>query len=160
VLTSDDLHLFNEGRHIRLYDRSDSTPVNDGVYFATWAPDALTGSVFGEFNDWQKFEHQLTPIADSGIWEGVVPGVVHGDAYKYHVLPRSGGEGVDKADPFATYRETPPETASRVWELDYNWADDEWMYSRDGAPGTMRQSRSTRCISDRGNGIRTTRTGR
>ena len=37
---------------------------------------------------------------------------------------------VDKGDPFAFYWETPPKTASVVWDLDYQWNDGEWMKNR------------------------------
>ncbi len=135
-LSDDDRHLFNEGRHTRLYhalgahvDEQDGRP---GVNFAVWAPDASGVSVFGQFNEWGKGDHQLWPVGSTGIWEGFVEGVGHGDAYKYEVVPRAGGPAKDKADPFATYAETPPSTASRVWALDYDWADDDWMETRGG----------------------------
>ena len=38
-----------------------------------------------------------------------------------------GGYRVDKADPFAFRAEAPPRTASVVWDLDYDWGDDDWM---------------------------------
>ncbi len=72
----------------------------------------------------------LQPRGSSGIWEGFVPNVRPGDAYKYHVVSRYHGYEVDKADPFAFHAETPPHTASIVWNLDYEWQDQEWMASR------------------------------
>ncbi len=132
LLKSEDLHLFNEGRHTRLYERLGCTltEAGDAAYFAIWAPDASAVSVFGEFNHWGKAEHDLSRVGESGLWEGVVDGVGHGDAYKFHIKPRDGKRGFNKADPFAAYTETPPETASRVWALNYVWSDDEWMSSR------------------------------
>lgn len=130
LLTADDLHLFNEGRHTRLYDKLGSREVAGGVYFAVWAPDAVSVAVFGEFNGWKKDEHFLYPVGESGIWDGLVADLRVGSAYKYHVVSRLTGQGYDKADPFADYSETPPETASRVWSLDYSWKDDAWMAQR------------------------------
>jgi 1,4-alpha-glucan branching enzyme len=37
---------------------------------------------------------------------------------------------VDKADPFGIYNETPPETGSIVWDLEYTWNDQAWMAKR------------------------------
>ena len=37
---------------------------------------------------------------------------------------------VNKADPYAFYNEMPPRTASIVWDIDYQWNDDEWMRTR------------------------------
>ncbi len=35
-----------------------------------------------------------------------------------------------RADPFAMFAELPPATASRLWNLDYQWQDGAWMSSR------------------------------
>src|SRR3569623_280712 len=37
---------------------------------------------------------------------------------------------VDKGDPYALLWERPPKTASRVWKLDYEWSDGDWMTER------------------------------
>ena len=134
LLTDHDLYLFNEGSHLKLYERLGShTRVVDGTEgtnFAVWAPDAEKVYVMGAFNGWNKTSHPLYPRGQSGIWEGFVPQVGQGDAYKYHVESRYHGYKVDKADPFAFHAETPPHTASIVWNLDYEWHDQEWMKSR------------------------------
>jgi len=134
LLTDHDLYLFNEGSHLKLYERLGShTRVVDGTEgtnFAVWAPDAEKVYVMGSFNGWNKTGHQLYPRGQSGIWEGFVPHVRHGDPYKYHVVSRYHGYRVDKADPFAFHAETPPKTASIVWNLDYEWHDQDWMSSR------------------------------
>jgi 1,4-alpha-glucan branching enzyme len=49
--------------------------------------------------------------------------------YKYRIVSRD-GKSADKGDPYAFYWETPPLTASRVWELDYVWNDADWMAQR------------------------------
>src|SRR4029453_17897143 len=64
------------------------------------------------------------------IWEAYVPGVKQGDCYKYRIVSRYNGYEVDKSDPYAFHSETPPRTASRVWPLDYDWGDNEWMRLR------------------------------
>ncbi|MBI3872463.1 MAG: 1,4-alpha-glucan branching protein GlgB [candidate division Zixibacteria bacterium] len=134
LLSADDLYLFNEGTHERLYDKLGAHPIRSGTqpgtHFAVWAPDAEQVSVIGDFNGWDKSRHQLSPREQSGIWEGFVPDLGHGDIYKYHVRSRYHGHCIDKADPFAICGELPPRTASRVWNLGYLWQDDAWMAHR------------------------------
>jgi len=134
LLGEQDLYLFNQGTHDRMYRKLGShlTSVDgrDGVAFAVWAPNAETVTVMGEFNGWDKASHPLRAIEASGIWHGFVPGLEHGAAYKYHVRSRLGGHAVDKADPFAFRHETPPRTGSTVWDLDYEWGDEAWMRDR------------------------------
>jgi len=65
----------------------------------------------------------------SGIWEGFIPGVPKGEAYKYHIKGYKGGS-LDKGDPYAWFWEMRPFTASITWELDYPWKDGEWMEKR------------------------------
>lgn len=133
-MTADDLHLFNEGRHFHLFEKLGSHPVTAGgtagCYFAVFAPDAERVSVMGDFNTWDKTSHPLRPQGRSGIWEGFVPGVGVGAAYKYHIASRYGGYRVDKADPFAFSHELPPGTSSMVADLDFDWTDSEWMAAR------------------------------
>ena len=134
LLTDHDLYLFNEGSHFRLYDKLGARVVThagtSGTYFAVWAPNAEQVSVIGDFNGWDKRRHRLSPKGQSGIWEGFFPGVGKGTLFKYHIVSRFNGYRVDKADPFSIFNETPPKTASIVWDLDYHWGDHEWMASR------------------------------
>jgi 1,4-alpha-glucan branching enzyme len=134
LLTDFDIHLFRSGKHYKLYEKLGAHPVTfndtDGTYFAVWAPNATSISVIGYFNNWQPGHHYLHPRWDgSGIWEGFFPGVGHGEAYKYAIHSNT-GEYVEKADPFAFYAETPPKTASIVWESKYDWKDQEWLEAR------------------------------
>jgi 1,4-alpha-glucan branching enzyme len=134
MLSPDDLHLFNEGTHYRLYEKLGSHPCRvdgmDGTYFAVWAPNAEQIHVIGDFNDWNSADAALAPRADSGIWEGFIPGVGQGALYKYRVFSRFSGYRADKSDPFAKATELPPSTASKVWDLEYQWNDGEWMNHR------------------------------
>ncbi len=135
LLTEEDLYLFNEGSHSRLYRKLGAHPLaaddgTRGVAFAVWAPRARTVSVMGDFNGWAKDAHPLSARGSSGIWEGFVPGVEPGARYKYHIVSHERGYTVDKADPIGFRHEEPPQTASVVWELEHDWADDRWMASR------------------------------
>jgi 1,4-alpha-glucan branching enzyme len=133
-ITEQDVYLFRAGRHSRLYEVLGAQPVADGevqgTRFAVWAPNARAVSVIGGFNGWRADAHVLHRRDDgSGIWEGFLPGVGHGEPYKYHV---DSGRGftADRGDPFARYWEVPPNTASRVWRLDYAWGDAAWVDAR------------------------------
>jgi 1,4-alpha-glucan branching enzyme len=134
MLSNDDLFLFNEGSHYRLYEKLGAHLITvdgvEGTYFAVWAPDAKQVSVMGEFNGWDKSSHPLRPKEQSGIWEGFIPGVAKGIIYKYYLVSHRRGYRVEKADPFAFHAETPPKTASIAWNLDYSWGDRAWMEKR------------------------------
>jgi 1,4-alpha-glucan branching enzyme len=130
LITGGDLHLFNEGTHYRLYDKFGSHLVEDGTYFAVWAPAAERVTVIGDFNGWNNDSHSLAPRENSGVWEAIVPVAPKGSKYKYHIVSRYGGYRVDKADPFAVHAEMPPYTGSIVWDLDYPWGDRQWMSER------------------------------
>ena len=140
LLGEQDVFLFKEGTHGRLADKLGAHAVNKdgrpGVQFALWAPNAAAVSVIGDFNGWNKSAHPLQARWDgSGIWEGFVAGVEHGACYKYHIVSNDGasrdsGYQVDKADPFAVCSELPPRTGSRIWNLDHEWCDADWMARR------------------------------
>ncbi|MFH1597373.1 MAG: 1,4-alpha-glucan branching protein GlgB [Pseudomonadota bacterium] len=134
LLSEDDLYLFNEGSHFRLYEKLGAHLLEAegkaGACFAVWAPEAKQVTVMGDFNGWHKSSHPLRPRGQSGIWEGFIPGVDQGAGYKYHIRSRHRGYRVDKADSCGFYFEGPPRTASIVWDLDYAWGDREWMAER------------------------------
>jgi 1,4-alpha-glucan branching enzyme len=133
-LTSYDLHLFNEGKHNRLFEKFGAHLVEvdgkRGTYFAVWAPDAERISVVGDFNGWNSDSHPMNPRGDSGVWEAFLPGVGKGTVYKYHIRSRYHMYVADKTDPYGYYNEVPPRTASIVWDLEYEWNDAEWMRTR------------------------------
>ncbi len=134
--TEFDINLFKSGKHFRLYEKLGSHLMEvDGVkgtYFAVWAPTAKAVSVVGDFNYWVEGEHKLFVRWDeSGIWEGFIPGVEQGAKYKYKIQSHNNDIKTEKADPFARYCEQPPNTASIVWEAQYEWNDQKWMDTRE-----------------------------
>jgi 1,4-alpha-glucan branching enzyme len=129
-ITTDDQWLFNEGAHTKLYRKLGAHPSADGVVFGVWAPNASRVSVIGDFNGWDARSHPLNAVGSSGIWQREVPGVGPGTAYKFHVESRVGGYRVAMADPFATWSEVPPRTASIVCDLAHEWQDQEWLAGR------------------------------
>jgi 1,4-alpha-glucan branching enzyme len=131
----EDLHRFTEGTRRRIYEKLgahcgevDGRP---GVHFAVWGPNAAQVSVIGDFNQWHPEANPLSLHRYAGVWEGFVPQAAPGALYKYRVTPLYGEQAADKADPYAFAAETPPLTASRIWNLDaYAWNDREWMTDR------------------------------
>ena len=125
---------FQNGTNYSLYDYFGNKQIEVsgtwGTYFAVWAPNATYISVTGYFNNWDKASHPLKVRLDnSGIWEGFIPGVHAGEAYKYHIHGYKGIK-LDKGDPFAHFWEKRPYTASITWQTNYEWTDSEWMKQR------------------------------
>ena len=134
LLTEDDVRKFKEGRHYELYKVLGSHTIErDGVagtHFAVWAPSARAVHVVGSFNGWDRSQHALHARWDSsGIYEGFIPDVGKGELYKYAITTQEGAV-LEKGDPFALHWETPPKTASVVWDTWYEWKDDAWMQKR------------------------------
>jgi len=130
-----DAYLFREGTHTRLHDflgaHLGEQDKSAGCFFSVWAPNAAEVSVTGDFNGWEADAAPMELDETTGIWSRFEPGIRDGNLYKYHVRSRLKGYRVDKSDPFGVYRELPPETASIVWPLDYDWSDAAWMSCRE-----------------------------
>jgi 1,4-alpha-glucan branching enzyme len=137
LLTDQDLYLFNEGSHIRLYEKlgahAHREASGSGTHFAVWAPGARSVSVIGDFNGWNKTRHPLHSQGQSGIWQAFIPHIGQGTHYKYHIVSRDNNYEVDKADPYGFFHQVAPKTASIVWNLDYQWQDQGWMSRRKDA---------------------------
>jgi 1,4-alpha-glucan branching enzyme len=134
ILSEDDIYLFNQGTHYRLYDKFGAQPVTiDGVagtYFAVWAPNAEYVAVIGDWNNWDAGANPLRQRGFSGVWEGFIPHVGKGMRYKFHIASRYYGYREDKTDPFGSYFEVAPQTAAIVWDRNYTWSDQQWMSER------------------------------
>ncbi|HON11024.1 MAG TPA: 1,4-alpha-glucan branching protein GlgB [Chitinispirillaceae bacterium] len=130
-----DIYLFKQGNHYRLFEKLGAhvMTVDDvkGTYFAVWAPNAKKVSVVGDFNHWNPETHPLAARWDgSGIWEGFITGIDTGTLYKFHIDSNYNGYKANRGDPFAFFWEEPPKTSPIVWNLDYEWQDQEWMNER------------------------------
>ncbi len=133
-LTENDIYLFQEGTHVKLPEvlGAHIIPERGGTNFAVWAPNARFVSVVGPFNGWHRDATMLSP-AGGGIWQGFAPGVMSGAHYKYWVESKLNDYKAAKADPIGFFHDTPPETASIIWDLNYQWGDDEWIQRRHDA---------------------------
>jgi 1,4-alpha-glucan branching enzyme len=135
VLDEQDLYLFNEGTHLKLYEKLGAQLVEHegiaGVSFAVWAPNAERVSVIGNFNQWDGRRHPMRPRGASGVWEIFIPGLGTGEVYKYEIRSRYMGYTVAKTDPYGYSAEVRPKTASIVADINhFEWNDGEWMTGR------------------------------
>lgn len=128
-----DLYLLAEGKHEQAYKKLGAHPMESqgvqGVAFAVWAPNADGVSVVGDFNGWDGRLDMMRMLGGSGIWEVFVPELAPGTRYKYEIRTREGALML-KTDPFATWMEVPPSTASIVYKLSQPFSDDAWMKQR------------------------------
>ncbi|MBN2107773.1 MAG: 1,4-alpha-glucan branching protein GlgB [Deltaproteobacteria bacterium] len=135
VLSDFDLHLFNEGNHLGIYERLGAHKIMhggvEGFCFAVWAPNAVRVSIVGDFNCWDGRRHPMRVRGMSGVWELFIPAFPEGGLYKYE-LRSADGSIITKADPYGFFSELRPKTASVAYCLDvYEWTDGDWMRQRD-----------------------------
>jgi 1,4-alpha-glucan branching enzyme len=141
VLSDFDLHLLAEGTQLRAYEKLGAHPVEvggvAGVHFAVWAPNADRVSVVGDFNGWDGRAHPMRLLLPHGVWELFIPGLGQGEFYKFELRAKS-GQVFTKADPYAMRFETPPRSASVVWNAGrHEWGDREWMDARAAHKGWL-----------------------
>ena len=94
-----------------------------------WAPNAITVSLVGDFNNWNQKANYMYKIG-GGVWELFIENLNEFAVYKFCI------ETVDhtnilKSDPFAFHCQTRPENASMVFNTNqYVWHDSYWMENR------------------------------
>lgn len=154
ILSEDDIYLFNQGTHYRLYDKfwcsAGGAGRCTGHLFCGLGTKCRVCAVIGDWNNWDAGANPLRQRGFSGVWEGFIPHVGKGMRYKFHIASRYYGYREDKTDPFGTYFEVAPQTAAIIWDRDYTWSDQQWMSERGQRQRSMRRSPSTKCIWDRG----------
>lgn len=122
-------YYFHQGSTTHAFDYLGVHPEDGKYVFRVWAPNAHYVSVVGDFNSWDPASLPMTRITDAGIWEGVSDIPKEGDRYKYFI--RNGSKEVYKADPYGTFCEKPPETASIIFDISqYTWRDASFLKYR------------------------------
>ena len=134
ALSEDDLYLYGEGKHYRIYDKLGCHLMTiDGVagaLFAVWAPNAKRVSVVGDFNNWDGRKHLMRLRGSSGIWELFIPGMKEGELYKFEIKTRLDHLYL-KTDPLGFSFQLRPETSSIVTNLEgFAWEDQGWFKQR------------------------------
>ncbi len=131
VITEADRYVFGKGCHYEIYRKLGAHIMEignkKGVYFAVWAPNAVSVSVVGDFNDWDDEKDEMKVLGKSGIWETFVPEAKKWDKYKFSIETKT-GQILHKADPYAFHAELRPGNASKVAEIDgFKWSDAKWV---------------------------------
>ena len=126
--------LFNDGENMRAYEYLGAHKAvrkdKQGVLFRVWAPHAMSVSVVGDFNDWNKNSNHMKNRNDDGIWELFIEGIGQLELYKY-CIETPWFEKILKSDPYAFYAEKRPDNASLIYDIEgYKWHDSEWLDRR------------------------------
>ena len=124
-----DFYGFYMGQEFEAYRFLGAQVQGDGsVVFRTFAPNAASISVIGDFNSWQGSD--MHKIYDGNFWELTVPQVEVGSRYKFRITSQTGNT-IDHCDPYGFGSEKRPHTASVVHSLDsYSFQDGAWMDRR------------------------------
>ena len=126
------LYLFYQGKNYETYKFFGVHSIKKGrtksFVFRVWAPHAVSVSVVGDFNNWDRNANPLSLIAD-GVWETTVSKLKQYDIYKFSI-ETSDGRFLMKSDPYAAHFETRPGTASKIYESTYKWNDKEWIKNK------------------------------
>ncbi len=122
--------LFHQGTNYHAFEYLGVHKVDNKYCFRVWAPHAKEVYVVGAFNDW-KGDVPMKRITEGGVFETYIS-CIKFDAdrcYKYKIITDHGE--FFKADPYGYRMETPPETASEVFDIsNYQWRDKGWMKDR------------------------------
>lgn len=124
-----DFYGFYTGQEFEAYRFLGAQVQGDGsVVFRTFAPNAASISVIGDFNGWQGSD--MHKIYDGNFWELTVPQVEVGARYKFRITSQTGNT-IDHCDPYGFGSEKRPNTASVVHTLNsYSFQDGAWMDRR------------------------------
>ncbi len=126
-----ELDLFHSGENYHAYRymgaHKGGILGKEGVWFRTWAPNAKSVSVVGDFCNWDRNAFHMNRCSDGGVWECFIADVIPEHAiYKYSIETYD-GSCVMKSDPYAFHFETRPNNASVFFDIDgYEWHDEHW----------------------------------
>ncbi len=130
------LYLYHHGKNDRIYEflGAHRTTENgtEGYVFRVWAPHATRVSVVGDFNGWNAEANVMSRMVDGETFETFISGLKQYDIYKYCITAADGRQ-LMKADPVGFHTETPPATASKIYDLEgYRWRDKAYIEARAG----------------------------
>lgn len=127
-----DLYYMHQGEHTSLYEKFGAHIVKHGnkivgTEFRVYAPNAAAVFLVGDFNNWQD-SHPMEWEID-GVFKLYLPDVKSLANYKYLIRTHDGRD-LYRADPYASYSQLRPQTASTTYNTRYKFKDDLWMYHR------------------------------
>lgn len=129
-LNEQGIYYFHQGTNYEAYELLGAHYKKEETTFRVWAPNAISVSVIGDFNGWNKDAHVMHKISNEGIYEIIIPNVNLYDCYQYAITTKSGSV-INKSDPYGFHSELRPKKASKVYDIDnYKFTDDEWMSNR------------------------------
>ena len=129
LMKKDFKNTFLRGECTDAYRWFGSHKNNGRQVFRVWAPNAKSVSIVGDFNNWAPKADMCEAIG-CGIFEAELQPLNTYENYKYAVETQS-GEILFKSDPYAFHAETPPGTASKIYDISgYAWGDSKWRDSR------------------------------
>ena len=132
------LQLFHQGTNPYAYEflgvHKTITDGAQGMVCRVWAPNAVSASIVGDFNEWNSSAHPMEKISD-GVWECTLPfEFAQFETYKF-LIEDDNGNFIYKSDPYAHHFETRPGTASKYYDLSgYRWNDSDWYKKKEKHP--------------------------
>lgn len=121
------LQKFYMGEAFDAYEYFGAHLKDGGVVFRTYAPNAHSITVVGEFNGWQ--EQPMEQMHQSGVWTAFAPDAKPGQMYKYVIYGQNGRR--EHCDPYGFGMELRPGACSVIRDLgEYRFTDQKWMKKR------------------------------
>lgn len=122
------LQDFYDGKAFDAYEFFGAHMENGKAVFRTYAPNAVSIQVIGNFNGWKGDEMNQT--GRSGVFTFVSDKAKFGDMYKYKI-EYSDGNIVDHCDPYGFGMELRPAHASIFTDIsNFEWRDSRWLAKR------------------------------
>ena len=121
------LQKFYMGEAFDAYEYFGAHLEDGGVVFRTYAPNAQSIAIIGQFNNWK--EQPMEQLHQSGVWVGFSKNAHPGQMYKYVIYGQNGR--VEHCDPYGFGMELRPGACSIIRDLsEYTFTDEKWMKKR------------------------------
>jgi len=124
------LHDYYIGKAFDAWEYFGAHPIEGGVQFRVYAPNAERIELIGDFNEWDGSSCAMTALEQSGVFELFVAEAGPGQMYKYRIY-QSDGIVMDRFDPYSFGSELRPNNASVIVDIDsYEFHDGAWLEKR------------------------------
>lgn len=130
LMTEEEQTKWNTGTMTNAYDYLGShvTKIDNiaGTIFRVWAPNAVSVSVMGDFNDWDERCYPMEKNTETGIFSIFIPEVKELDQYQY-VVRTEKSEKLIKSDPYTRRFDKTGKISIVTKESDYKWNDSSYI---------------------------------